>query len=329
MDDRFKGRATDRLVNDCLDAGEMDRVRGTVRSDGLTQLCPATLGRLVDSGLITADQSEAEDKRRLQLVASLGENPGPNAIIDVLDPTGLPLHAGPELWFIRADALSDLGRFEEALEDLDTCARLFPAWSSQALLRAEVLFKVNRFRDAISVLSRHADEFASNPGAQNLLARSYGMLGDFDRAIAVCEVALAQQEHPGLRQLLEKALALGDRYREPLYLFAWLVLAGSFAEARKIWNENVRGTLSAAGMAAAFRVVVNEKNLPFLRTLIRESRLDDELLPLAVAMDYLETGDRSPLEKLSAEVRPIAEEIVAELQKKLSKPEQAMGAKCT
>jgi hypothetical protein len=78
-----------------------------------------------------------------------------------------------------------------------------------------------------------------------------------------------------------------------------------------------------------FRALINERNLRFLRTLIRGSKLDDELLPLVVAMDYLETGDRSPLEKLSAEVRPIAEEIVAELQKKLSQPEQAMGAQCT
>jgi hypothetical protein len=46
-------------------------------------------------------------------------------------------------------------------------------------------------------------------------------------------------------------------------------------------------------------------------------------------MDYFKTSDRSPLEKLSAEVRPIAEEIVAELQKKLSPPEKAMGAKGT
>jgi hypothetical protein len=58
----------------------------------------------------------------------------------------------------------------------------------------------------------------------------------------------------------------------------------------------------------------------FLLELIRESNLDDELLPLVVAMDYLETGNRSPLEKLSSEIRPIAEEIVAELQKKLPAP---------
>src|ERR1022692_2622087 len=51
MDDRFRGSATDRLVNDCLDAGEMDRVRGMVRSPSLTQLCSATLDRLVNSGL--------------------------------------------------------------------------------------------------------------------------------------------------------------------------------------------------------------------------------------------------------------------------------------
>jgi hypothetical protein len=63
----------------------------------------------------------------------------------------------------------------------------------------------------------------------------------------------------------------------------------------------------------------------YIRTLIRESKLDDEMLPLIVAMDYMETGERAPLEKLSAEIRPIAEEIVADLQKKLSTPEKTDG----
>ena len=329
MDDRFKGRATDRLVNDCLDAEDLGRVRGIVRSDGLTQLCSATLQRITESGVITASQSEAEDSRRQQLMARLETNPGPEAVLAVLDTKGVPLHENPNLWVIRAAALYRLGRLEEALEDLETCTLLIPERNLEAMFKADILLKLCRFREVTSVLGRHVDEFAYDSIAQSFLARASAMLGDFDGAITVCEAALARKEHPALRQLLERLSVSRDFFREPLHLFAWLVTTGAFAEAQAIWDEKIQGTLQAAEMVDWFRALINERNLRFLRTLIRGSKLDDELLPLVVAMDYLETGDRSPLEKLSAEVRPIADEIVAELQKKLSQPEQAMGAQCT
>jgi len=116
---------------------------------------------------------------------------------------------------------------------------------------------------------------------------------------------------------LRALLALRQRLREPLTHFFLLVLSGAQSEARRIWNEKTRGVVPVVEMMAGLGAFVDKGNLHFLRTLIRESDLDDELLPLVVAMDHLETGDRSPLEKLSAEIRPIAEEIVAELQKKL------------
>jgi tetratricopeptide (TPR) repeat protein len=329
MDERFKGSATDRLVNDCLDAGEIDRVRGIVRSDGLTRLCSPTLQRLAEDGIITASQTLAEVDRRLQWMARLETNPDPVAVLAVLDTKGVPLHENPNLWVIRAAALYRLGRLEEALEDLETCTRLIPERPLEAMFKAHVLFNLRRFREVIGVLSRHGNVFASNPGAQNLLARSAAVLGDFDTATSVCETALARQDDQALRQLLEKLSELRQSVREPLGLFAFLVLAGAYAEAQAIWDEKIHGTLQAAEMVDWFRALINERNLRFLRTLIRGSKLNDELLPLVVAMDYLETGDRSPLEKLSAEVRPIAEEIVAELQKKLSPPEKAMGAKGT
>jgi len=320
IDDRFKGSATDRLVNDCLDAGDLERVRGVVRSHGLAQMRSGTLQRLTDSGLINPPQFQSEGNRRREWVARLGENPGPEAVVNVLDPKGLPMHEAPVLWRIRAAAMHDLGRDEEALEDLETCTRLVPEGFLEALLKAWVLFKLYRFHEAISALSRHANELASNPSAQNLLARSSAMLGDFDKAIAVCETVLARQEDREWRELLERLSASRDDFRKPLHLFAWLVSTGAFAEAYAVWDEKIQGTLAAAETVAWFRALINEKNLGFLRTLVRESNLDDELLPLVVAMDYLETGDRSPLEKLSAEVRLIAEEIVAELQKKLPAP---------
>jgi hypothetical protein len=144
------------------------------------------------------------------------------------------------------------------------------------------------------------------------------MIGDFDTAISVCDAALAQQEDSKLRQILGQFSEARLSFEKPQLLFGWLATTGAFAEARIIWDEKIRRTIRPGETGEIFRDWINAGNLRFLRALIRESKLDNELLPLAVAMDFLETGDRSPLEKLSAEIRLIAEEIVAELQKKLS-----------
>jgi tetratricopeptide (TPR) repeat protein len=329
MDLRLRGSATDQLVNDCLDAGEIDRVRSLVRSDGLMQLRPNTLMRLTESGLITTHQFEAEEDRRSQRLARLSENADPEEVVHVLDPAGLPMHEMPYLWHLRATALSVLGRFDEALEDLETYSRFVPGGAAEALFKADVLSSLSRHRDVVSTLSPHVDELASDQRAQSLLAFSSAMTGDFDRAVAVCKAALARMDHPLLRPFLEELLKLRPRLGDPLTQLFLLVIDGAFAEARRVWDQKIRGTLKPDQIVSALWPLVNERNLHFLRTLIRESEFDEKLLPLAVAMDFVETGDRSPLEKLSAEVRRIAEEIVAELQKKLSKPEQAMGTKST
>jgi tetratricopeptide (TPR) repeat protein len=316
MGDRFRGSAADRLVNDCLDAGEIDRIRETICSDGLTQLCPATIVRLASGGLITASHVEAENNRRRQWVARLGENPTFDAIVDVFDPRRLPLHQNAGLWFGRATALHALWRNEEALEDLEMCARSFPETSQEVLLKADVLFDLHRFREVISVLTQHANETPAERRAQVLLASSSAILGDFDVAIAVCEAALARQEDPDWRKLLETLVTSRSSLSKPLHHFILLLAFGSFDEARKLWNDRI-GTLPAAEIVSTLGALIDHGKLDLFRTLIHESDLDDELLPFVVAMDYLETGDRAPLEKLSAEIRPIAEEIVAELQKKL------------
>ncbi|HXM40518.1 MAG TPA: ATP-binding protein [Bryobacteraceae bacterium] len=317
MDARFKGSATDRLVSDYLDAGNMDRARALVRSDGLTQLRSRTLQRLTEGGLIAARQSDAEVSRRLQWVDRLRATPDPEALADVLNPGGLPVHEFPKLWFIHAVGLHRLGRNEEALEDLDMYIRLASEDADEGLLRASILFRLSRFREVVSVLTRHADELASDTTAQVLLALSAATLGDFDRAIAIGEAALPRQEDPNLRKILEVLIMSQPCGRAHVVQFTLLVSLGPLAEARTLWDEKVRAILPAAQIVRIFRSLINGKTLRFLRTLISESNLDEELLPLVVAMDYLETGDRAPLEKLSAEIRPIAEEIVAELQKKL------------
>jgi hypothetical protein len=52
----------------------------------------------------------------------------------------------------------------------------------------------------------------------------------------------------------------------------------------------------------------------FARQLIAEADMEDQLFPLARAIDYLQTGDEAMIEKLSPEVRGIVEEVVAKLK---------------
>ncbi len=52
----------------------------------------------------------------------------------------------------------------------------------------------------------------------------------------------------------------------------------------------------------------------FVRQLIAESDLEEQLFPLARAIDYLQTGDAALIEKLSPEVKGIVEEVVETLR---------------
>jgi len=227
-----------------------------------------------------------------------------------LNPGELAQHEMRNLWILRANALHDLGRDEEAVEGLDVLARLCP---EQAAFAAIALFNLRRYRELISFLSRHSDSLASNAIAQILLASSSTILGDFDAAIAFCDAALARKDEPHLRLFREVLRKWGDSYVRQI------TSHGANAEAPRVWPD-IRTSIAVVNIIALFRDLIGERTLPVLRSWIRESKLDDEFLPLTVAMEYLETGDRAPLEKLSAEIRPIAEEIVAELQKKLPTP---------
>jgi len=113
--------------------------------------------------------------------------------------------------------------------------------------------------------------------------------------------------------------------RETLAFRRWLVdaKAGSGAHAGALEGlireclqvgDTDRVTSTLGGVAVA-------GHLGFARELIAESGLEEELFPLARALDHLLTGDEALIEKLSPEVRGIVEEIV----KKLGPPKEAPG----
>jgi hypothetical protein len=61
-----------------------------------------------------------------------------------------------------------------------------------------------------------------------------------------------------------------------------------------------------------------------LHGLLKSPLVEEILLPIGRAIEYLISGDRAIIEKLSSEVRQIVEEIVAEYEKKY--PRHTKGA---
>ena len=73
----------------------------------------------------------------------------------------------------------------------------------------------------------------------------------------------------------------------------------------KEWPNEVAGALLQIAKSGRFVLV---------RQLIAESDLEEQLFPLARAIDYLQTDDVALIEKLSPEVKGIVEEIVETLR---------------
>jgi hypothetical protein len=66
--------------------------------------------------------------------------------------------------------------------------------------------------------------------------------------------------------------------------------------------------------AEALLQVARSGRFVFIRQLIAESDLEEQLFPLARAIDYLQTSDAALIEKLSPEVKGIVEKVVETLR---------------
>ena len=95
------------------------------------------------------------------------------------------------------------------------------------------------------------------------LAVSSAILGDFDRAIAVCEAALARQDDENLRRLLEVLVGWHHSRREPTAQFCLAVLYNALTDARAVWDEKLRETVSADEAVRIVWALINGTSLHF------------------------------------------------------------------
>jgi tetratricopeptide (TPR) repeat protein len=248
-------------------------------------------------------------------------------------------------WHNRGAALGHLGRYEEALVSFDRAVALTPgadSWYNRGI----VLGKLGRYEEAL-VSYDHAlvlapDLVATHHNRGSVL----GHLGRYEEALASYDQALALTPDYALAWY-NRGIALGElgRYEEALASFdrvltltpdsadAWynrgityLQLCIRHAEEAKFdlsrhsWEEALESGKRSADrdwpdvVAEALLQIAKSGRFVFIRQLIAESDLEEQLFPLARAIDYLQAGDAALIEKLSPEVKGIVEKVVETLR---------------
>ncbi len=92
---------------------------------------------------------------------------------------------------IRATAYSNIGRFQEAIQDYETLARVYPAWAADYLSRASAtLIKINKPKEALIMADRAIAGNDKEPGPHFIRATCLRELGRFTEAVDACTKAV-------------------------------------------------------------------------------------------------------------------------------------------
>jgi tetratricopeptide (TPR) repeat protein/mono/diheme cytochrome c family protein len=111
------------------------------------------------------------------------------------------------------------GRIDDAIEHFRVTTRLRPDWPGPMVLLAEILatHPDSRIRDAseaITLAKAAADLTGHHPGVLDVLAASYASAGEFDRAVATAENALAAATTAGADVLADRIQRRLELYRQ-------------------------------------------------------------------------------------------------------------------
>jgi tetratricopeptide (TPR) repeat protein len=296
--------ATGELIRDCLAVGDLSRVKEILTAatgERLTREKAATVANVAESMLDV--QSFMKSKDHLGVLSALD---GLTAFLDQA--------AG--LRWVRAKALRAVGRKREALQDYD--AYLAGEQNDEAeLQRADLLLDLHEYDSALEAANRVVATSPNALSAHVIRAVCLEVGRQFDEARRSWLQAIENGAPEGLR--LRLAPTMDHPLAQSLFRFLILVTLGDQEKVDEEWGEvadALREPNAAAAFGTSLRMVLAPRNLELLQRLIKSTTAEEILLPLARAIDYLISCDRAIIEKLSAEIRPIVEEIVVEYEKK-------------
>jgi tetratricopeptide (TPR) repeat protein len=216
-------------------------------------------------------------------------------------------------WNNRGNALSELGRHEEAITSYDRAVEIKPEDDMASYNRGITLVDLERHNEAIDSYDRAVEINSEKDWAWSNRGIVLFRLGRYEEAIDSINRAI---------EIRPQAVEIW-RIRTLAYLtrLTLQVEIGKLDSARADWSEALKSSEHLdtadwiASVATDLARAARSGHFEFIRQLIAESDLEEQLFPLALALDHLASGDETLVDKLSPEVRGIVEEIVASLRK--------------
>jgi tetratricopeptide (TPR) repeat protein len=219
-------------------------------------------------------------------------------------------------WYNRGNELSNLNRYDEAIASYDRALKIKPDDNQAWYNRGTALGNLGRLEEAIAsfdralVIKPDKDEAWYNRGvALQRLNRNDEAIASFNQVLKI--------KHDDDEAWYNRGIAYLNKS-------IGFINSGIFDAAKSDWIEGIlsyRKTKDASWQSHVSEVLLSlaqRGNIEFIRELIVESHLEEELFPLARAIDYLLADDEAEkeelIEKLSPEVRGIVEEVIAKLQ---------------
>jgi tetratricopeptide (TPR) repeat protein len=316
IDPAYRGATLDGIIRDCLDAGDRSHVRTLIEGIDLDTLKPESIRRLHQEKLITPDHQRLALERsqvftsQLDRATALFLSKNWNEALSAWDCLKERCNSMPFLWAFRGRVLHELHRNQEALECYDQYLRVEQD-DYIALRRAWVLLDLHQYQLAIDGCDVLIRKDPNKLAAHKIRAACLALTGRFDEAdLAAKQAILVNAE--GAEQLAQSITHLRELCQQPSLRFALILLfSGATDDARVLWNQLLTVPENRAPIAAlAAKLMMYPEHAGFLRTLVPNAGPDSEFFCVSRALDYVLTGDRSVVEKLSAEVRPAVEEIV-------------------
>lgn len=215
-------------------------------------------------------------------------------------------------WALRGITLSNLGRDDEALVNYDRSLTLTPGDANVWALRGAVLSNLGRDDEALASYDHTLALRPEDTAAWYTRGVMLGKLGRQEEALASYDRALTLTPEDA-----DGWYNRGIVYRNKFVTF---VEQNDLDAARQAWTEALSSGQRSGNaewpnlVSLALLFVAEMGQLELARQLISESALEEQLFPLARALDYLHSGDEALIEKLSPEVKDIVEKVVARLR---------------
>jgi tetratricopeptide (TPR) repeat protein len=233
---------------------------------------------------------------------------------------------GPECrgtWYCRAFALEGIGQYEKAVAICDDMLKIKPDDERFWFRRGQATSKLGHLEEAISSYDR----------ALKIDHNDY--LAWYERGVALAHLERYEEAIISIDRALEI---------EPDYRRAWFVRGRICIDkiidmvsqeklnlARQNWTEALESGRRSEDkgwpdvVSNALLSVAQIGQLRLAKQLLIEAKMEEQLFPLARALDYLLTGDEALVEKLSPEVKGIVEEVIAKLRPAAGKPKPGQG----